>query len=271
MPRLDNSTLPDNNELSSILNTEATRTIPQANIKLHFPTFLLFEEVLKHFDVSTDILNDNNLDIHQVVSRGSSLLATLVPRILADNSLQTIALLDKIYDYLSEQDTPRKSDILFVFGSRTPLRANKAAQIYHRQLVEKIVVSGGNPIYHSGDTETEAAQYREILTEAGVPGNAIITEENSITVPDNVRRSLNLLEQLSLLPRSIIVVNSPYAQRRGWAILKKHLTPDVAIYRVNSECADEYKRENWYKQEKTLRIVLNEFIKMRASVVYNTA
>ena len=271
MPRQDNSMLPDNDELSRILLVEETRVVPSANLNMHFPDFSLLEELLLHFKLSTNILTDEQLDIHQAVLEGSRLLDTLVFQILGDPSEKTKQLLDKIYDYLSEEDSPEISTVMFVFGSPTPLRAIKAVELYKQQLAPLIVVSGGNPIYSSGHTETEAARYKEILMESGIPETAIISENMSITIPDNVRRSLNLLEQQSSLPESMIIVNSPYAQRRGWAVLKKHLPQNIAVYRVNSECAEEYKKENWYRQEKTLRVVLNEFIKMRASVVYNTA
>lgn len=271
MPRLDNSTLPDKEELSHILRTEVTRKLPTTNHDIHFPDFSLFKQLLIHLDISTEIIDDISFDIHEVVSKGSLLLDTLIPLLLAHKNNQTQQLLDSIYDYLSEQDSPEKSDLLFVFGARTDLRANKAVELYTQHLADKILVSGGNPIYHSGESETEADRYKEILINAGIPSEIITVENASITVPDNVRRSLNLLEQTSLLPRSIIIVNSPYAQRRGWSVLKKHLPKDTIIYRVNSNCAKEYEKDNWYKQEKTLRIILNEFIKMRASVVYNTA
>lgn len=271
MSRLDNSALPDSDELSTILQKEATRELPTDNYDIHFPDFSLFGQLLEHFDVSTDILDNDQLDIHHVVSQGSTLLNNLVPKILLHKDHHIEQLLDAIYDYLSEQDSPEKSDLLFVFGARTDLRAKKAVELYRQNLADKIVVSGGAPIYHLNTTETEADRYKEILVQAGVPKEAIIVEDASITVPDNVRRSLNLLEQSSALPRSLIIVNSPYAQRRGWSIFKKHLPLSTAIYRVNSECSDDYKKENWHKQEKTLRVILNEFIKMRASVVYNTA
>ncbi|MDX2776606.1 YdcF family protein [Streptomyces caniscabiei] len=117
----------------------------------------------------------------------------------------------------------------------------------------------------------EAKRYKDILIALGVPAQAVITEDKSITIPDNVRHSLTLLKERQIHFDSITIVNSPYAQRRGWAILKKRLPQHVKVYRVNSDCADIYKKENWYKQEETLRVVLNEFVKMRASVVYNTA
>lgn len=271
MHRQDNSALPDNNELSRILSAEVTRDIPTANQNVHFPDFSLFRQLLVYYQISTDILDNQQLDIHGVVSEGSSILNALVRNILANPNAEVKGLLDKAYEYLAEEDTPQKSDLLLVLGSRTPLRAQKAAEIYHRQLADRIVISGGNPIYHSGDAETEAVRYKEILMNSGISEDTISIEDRSITIPDNIRRTLNLLEQQRFLPHSIIIVNSPYAQRRGWAILKKHLPKNVVVYRVNSECAVEYRKEEWYKQEKTLRIILNEFIKMRASVVYNTA
>ncbi|HJP81119.1 MAG TPA: YdcF family protein [Candidatus Saccharimonadales bacterium] len=268
MLRQDNSTLPGSDELAHILNTEAIRPIPPENTALHFPDFASFKAILHHYNLPSDILDTDTLTIHTIVSQGSDLLDRLVPAILQNPDT---SLLNAAYTYLTEEDTPHKSDLIFVFGSRTPLRAEKAAELYHQHISQKIVVSGGNPIYHSGDTEPEALRYKEILVDAGVPEACIITEEHSITLPDNVRSSLNLLEQLHLSPQSLTVVNSPYAQRRGWAVLKKHLPTSVQIYRVNADCAEEYKASNWYKQEKTLRIILNEFIKMRASVAYNTA
>lgn len=263
--------LPDNNELSRILLAEEMRDIPAENLAMHFPDFLLFKKLLEYFQLSTDILDNNQLDIHQIVAEGSLLLDALIPKILTDPSEETKQILNDIYDYLSEEDAPKKSDVIFVFGSPTPFRAIKAAELYNQQLSPVIIVSGGNPIYTSNHTDTEAARYKEILIGSDIPESAIITEDASITIPDNVRRSLNLLERRSSLPKSLTLVNSPYAQRRGWAIMKKHLPQDTAIYRVNSECSQQYKKENWFKQEQTTRIILNEFIKMRASVAYNTA
>jgi hypothetical protein len=271
MPRQDNSLLPDSQELSRILYTEATRNIPEENRDIHFPDFSSFKNLLVHFNIPTNILDHDDYDIHRVVLEGSTLLDNLVPQILVGITNKIAPLLDEMYDYLSEEDLPKKSDIIFIFGSQTPLRAKKAAAIYHQKLANKIVISGGKPIYYAGNPETEALRYKEILINAGIPKDVIITEDASITIADNVRSSLNLLDQQALLPDSIIIVNSPYVQRRGWAVMKKHLPSNVAIYRVNSECADAYNKESWYKQEKTLRVVLNEFIKMRASVVYNTA
>jgi uncharacterized SAM-binding protein YcdF (DUF218 family) len=179
-------------------------------------------------------------------------------------------LFDSAYEYLSEEDNLQASDFIFVFGAKTPLRAEKAAELYKKGLGENVVVSGGSPFYQP-DEEVGADRYRRILVENGVPQGQIISENRSITMPDNVRSSLNLLDNYGINPRSMILVNSPYAQRRGWSIMKKYLPGSVSLYRVNSDVDQELSKDQWYKQEKSLRVVLNEFIKMRAGVVSNTA
>lgn len=271
MARTNNAHLPDANELSSILDTEAVRDVPTSNISLHFPDFTAIENILAHFDITSDLFTNNRLDIHQAVRRGDELIQLLIERILHNPDKQAIQLLDAAYEYLSEQDVPKPSDVIFVFGSKTSLRAEKAAELYKAELGKKIMVSGGSPIYASADAQSEASLYKQLLIEKGISAGAIITEQASITVPDNVRSSLNLLDTLDIHPTSIVLVNSPYSQRRGWAIFKKFLDQSVTLYRVNSACGPEYQKENWYKQEHTVRVVLNEYIKMRASVLYNNA
>jgi uncharacterized SAM-binding protein YcdF (DUF218 family) len=181
-----------------------------------------------------------------------------------------VTLLHAAYAYLSAQDPPAKSDLIFVFGSGTPYRALKAAELYHSAIAPLIMVSGRGPIY-SHDPTTEASRYRAILVENGVPKTAIITEDKAITIFDNVCRSLNILDERGLSPTHITLVNSPYSQRRGWAVFNKHVPMNVHLHRVNSDSSPAYAADQWYRQERTLRVVLSEFIKLRASEMYNTA
>jgi hypothetical protein len=37
----------------------------------------------------------------------------------------------------------------------------------------------------------------------------------------------------------------------------------IDVVRVNSDCSDQYSKEHWYKDEKTFRIVMNEYFKLR--------
>lgn len=270
--RTNNKVLPDRAELSIILETEVERDVPTDKKGIHYPLFDTAIKLFSHFGLPTEIFIDDSLDIYHVHTQGRILLDEVLARIF-EKSVQTIEvdLFNRAYDYLAEEDNPQESDIIFVFGSKTPLRAEKAGELYTKGLGKKVMVSGGSPIYIQNASQSEAQLYEEILLKHGVPETSIIKESKAITVPDNVRRSLNLLNEMKVPYQSMILVNSPYTQRRGWAIFKKHLPDSIELYRVNSGTSEQYHRDNWYRQENTLRVVLNEFMKMRGSVVYNTA
>ncbi len=272
MKRTDNTRLPGRDELSEILEREEYRPVAAGKEDVHYPEFSTIIALLGNLDLASDLFTEDVPSIHQAVARGDVLLGQMVGKLVGrELDDQTGSLLDDCYDYLAEEDIPRPGDLIFVFGGKTPSRPEVAAKLYHQGLSAEIWMSGGNAIYAQDTARTEADIYREIAVEHGVPMDAISTERTSITVPDNVRASLNRLDEMGRDIKSLIIVNSPYTQRRGWAIFKKHLPDDVEVYRVNCTTKPEFSRENWYKQEHTLRVVLNEFMKMRASVVYNTA
>lgn len=271
MSRRDNTLLPADDELHSILSLEAERTPPHGKMTVHYPDFKAIIKLLEAYGLPTILFSDDTLDIHQVVQRGAKLIDVAVQHILHNLPCsEHVELLNGLYDYLSEEDRPHRSDLIFVFGAKTELRPLKAAELYGQGLAKKILVSGGASIYASNAT-TEAERYKELLISAGVAASDIVVEDKSITLPDNVRRSLNLCDAISLKPQSLILVNSPYAQRRGWCIFKKYLPDSISLYRVNAATAPRYQKDQWYLQEDSLRVVLNEYIKMRASVVYNSA
>jgi uncharacterized SAM-binding protein YcdF (DUF218 family) len=269
--RKNNITLPETQELSEILSAEARRDPSTGKATIHYPKFDTIIALLKHYNISHELFTDDKLNVYQVIEQGKDFLDILVKKILSDRN-PDISVFDTAYDYLSEEDEPKSSDIIIVFGAKTPLRAEKAVQLYKEGLSKTILISGGNPYYNLDKTKTsEAERYADIMQNLGVPADHILLEKQAITLPDNVWRSLNYFEENKIMPKSIILVNSPYSQRRGWAIFRKHTPDSVRLYRVNSETGEIYKKENWYKQEDTIRTILNEFVKLRASVVYNTA
>ena len=270
--RINNINLPHKNELTSILQREAKREVPLNKITIHYPHFETIIALFSHYGLPTEIFTNNSINIYDVVTLGESLLNQFVD-ILNEKSLsiKETVLFDNAYDYLSEEDEPKKSDIIFVFGGKTLLRAEKAAELYKKGLGKKILISGGNPIYAKVNNNSEADCYKEVLLQQHIPPNDILLEDKSITVADNVRRSLNLLDERKINFKSIILVTSPYAQRRGWAMFKKYVSDEVKLYRVNSPSGEKITKQKWHRQTHTLKIVLNEFIKMKASVAYNSA
>jgi len=267
MKRTDNTQLPSTEELKQIVNKEVFRALPKGKESVHYPTFDTIINLFSHYGLPTDIFTNDSLDMYQVVAQGTELINQLLPHIL---SKPHIELVNAVFEYLTEEDNPQKSDIIFVFGSQNSRRAPKAAELFKQGLAKKVMVSGASPHYVEEYHTSEAEIYKNQLIEDGVPSENIIVEPHAITMIDNVRRSLNLLDELNQKYASIILVNSNYSQRRGWAMFKKHTPDSIEFYRVNI-VDEKFGKEMWYKKEDTLRIVLNEFIKLRGSVVYNTA
>lgn len=266
--RANATQLPTADELKEIIAKEARRVPALGKESKHFPDFALIKELYDSFGLDSAIFSiDHKIeDLNQeLISTVDDNLSKAVQHILENPHLD---IYDKIYDYLSEQDALEKSDLIFVFGTSSNYRIDKAVELYHAGYAKKILVSGKSPIYAKQD-QTEADIYRAYAIEKGIPSEEIITEDNSVSIPDNVKSSLNLLDRISFDCKSIILVNSPFAQRRGWAHFSKFT--EAKLIRVNCESSEKFKKENWYKQEETIRIFLNEFLKMRIGVILNTA
>ena len=270
--RSDNSVLPGAAELSKILETEVFFPVAPGKEDIHYPEFETVICLLDELDLKSDVFTRDMADIHETVAEGQRVIDEVVAALTASKPTdRVVELLNGAYDYLSESDELKAADMIFVFGGKTPLRMEKAAQLYNDSFGSIVFISGGNPIYSGVNQMSEAERYYKIGSDAGIPKGKMILETNSITMPDNVRCSLLIMKSLPIDRESIILVNSPYTSRRGWAIFKKHLPESVELVRVNSDTKPEYARDEWYLQERTARVVLNEFVKMRASVVHNTA
>jgi uncharacterized SAM-binding protein YcdF (DUF218 family) len=63
-----------------------------------------------------------------------------------------------------------------------------AAQLYHRGVARRIIVSGGSlsPL-NTGPATTEAEAMRRFLIDLGVPADAIVSEGNSLNTLENIR------------------------------------------------------------------------------------
>jgi uncharacterized SAM-binding protein YcdF (DUF218 family) len=133
------------------------------------------------------------------------------------------------------------------------------------------MISGESPFYAPDNPVTEADRYKQLAMEQGVAADKVITENKSVTIPDNVRSSLNLLDEQGVQCSSLILVNSPYTQRRGWIHFKKYLPDTVKIVRVNSDTIGKYHKDKWFANEDGVRTLANEFVKMKIATTLNTA
>lgn len=274
MERRDGTILPGAVELAKILDAEAKRDFPLGEENAHYVDFQPFVRLLSALDLRDDLVTreyapEEVLDA-RVMEQGTDLIASLVERLCDAGRALPEAELIAAYDYLAEEDAPEAADLIFTFGAKTPLRVEKAVALYRAGLAPRLVFSGRSPAYEKRET-TEAETYRQYALERGVPDEAIIIETDSITIPDNVRSSLNLLDELGVTFRSLILVNSPYVQRRGWCHFRKYLPDDMKIIRQNCGTAPKFSRTEWFRTPDGIKTIANEFIKMKVAVSLNTA
>ena len=178
---------------------------------------------------------------------------------------------EKINNYLGEKEAPQKADIILVFGSHDIRRVEVAVDYWKQGLAPLLVMTGGSPHYGSRELP-EAETFKQEAVRMGVPENAIITEPNSITIPDNVRSTFNVLDEQNIEFTNVIAVVSWFAMRRVWVHLQKYGNGSIRIYR---SCPKPHnpllKPDEWFLHDEGIKVIFNEFVKMRVSQMMNTA
>jgi hypothetical protein len=177
---------------------------------------------------------------------------------------QLLTILKEVTNYLNPYKEIQKSDIIFVFGGKDINRIKKGIELYKLGFAPKILVSGRSPFYVEAYGISEAERFKDRAIKSGIPEEAILIENQSVNISDNIKRSLDLLDEKQIPYKSIIQVIAWYAQRRAWGTLMRYSVNGTESQMVNPESSDpELTRDNWYKTKKGIEIVINEFFKMR--------
>lgn len=97
-------------------------------------------------------------------------------------------------------------------------------------------------------------------------------ENQSLTIVDNVKRTLDEFDSQKFEYKTIIQVVSWYAQRRAWCTLKKFAPEDTKIVRVNTtDNSPDLEKSTWYQSRKGIELVFNEFVKLKLQSILNSA
>ena len=272
--RKNSAELPEVKELETILKREAKRPVAPGKENKHFANFELFIRWLELIGLPTEILNQN-LTWQELVVLGAKAQSQIVSRTLRmiqEGNTELEDLMRNITKYLGEEDTPQLSDVIFVFGSKSLSRIEAAVNLYNQGLAPKIFISGGMPIYEKRE-KPEALIFKEWAVEHGVPSESIIIHDTAISVPDNVRGGLNLMDQLGLPYNSIILVIAWFAMRRSWAHMMKYVPQNTKLYRVNSTVTPtgNFTLDGWWKNEIGIKTIFSEFGKLKISEVLNSS
>ncbi len=179
-------------------------------------------------------------------------------------------LLNQVFDYLTEEDSPEKADMIFVFGSRAHHRIKAAIELFRQQYAPLLYLSGGAPL-DIAVAKSEAEIYAEIAEQNGIPRNAIIVEPYSVTVADSVKRFLQAQKTAPRQVSSLILVTAPFAQRRSSAMFRRFSNNRYKVIRRNAASSDMFSRDNWYESAEGFELIFVEMIKLRIAQFLETA
>jgi uncharacterized SAM-binding protein YcdF (DUF218 family) len=134
------------------------------------------------------------------------------------NESQINDLAQKIWDYHHLKHQLEKSEIILALGSNDLRVAEYAADLYLQGWAPWLMFSGNTGALTRGRfARSEAETFAAIAIEKGVPQGSILIEPESTNTGENVIFSRRLLERRGFDPKSLILVQKPYMERRTFA------------------------------------------------------
>lgn len=158
--------------------------------------------------------------------------------------------------YLSPQDAIKKADaIVTVSGGDNDARIRKTIELYKEGWAPYIIYSGAAA---EGDVSNAAAM-RNISVKTGIPKSRIFIEEKSVNTKENAEFTSKIIKDKGY--KSIILVTSPYHQRRTMNQFKAELGNDFEI--INQSANDEdWRKKGWWEDERGRFLTIGELGKI---------
>ncbi len=158
--------------------------------------------------------------------------------------------------WLSPQSPLAKADVIVaISGGETEARAAEAVRLYKDGWAPRLIFSGAasDPTSRS-NARAMAAKARA----AGVPAAAIELDEAAVNTAQNASGVAAIVKKHDY--RSIILVTSPYHQRRSFITFQRQL-PQVTF--INHSSPDQaWRRSHWWATQYSTNLTLSEFQKV---------
>ena len=153
-------------------------------------------------------------------------------------------LAEELWNYHKVNHQLAKADAILVLCSHDKAVAERGARLFLDGWAPLLIFSGGlGAITGRLWTEPEADQFAEIAVAMGVPEEKILVENRSTNTGENVRFTKRLLADRGLDPRTFIVVQKPYMERRSYATFRK-VWPERSVIVTSPQVTfDEYLRK----------------------------
>lgn len=172
--------------------------------------------------------------------------------------------LPSIAKNLVVEDALRRADLIVVFAGADGERAKHAAHLYQKGLAPRVILTGGMTskvielFYNQRVTGAELSA--KVLIDAGVPKKAVIVIPKGTSTYEEGEAISSFMKNHGY--RSVIAVSSPYHMRRVRATLERLLGRTQIEVQYSAEKGSGFDVENWWKREKDLIEVTNEYLKL---------
>ncbi|XP_076335102.1 uncharacterized protein SCO4629-like [Tachypleus tridentatus] len=138
-----------------------------------------------------------------------------------------------LWEYLLFHHDFKKSDVILLLGNNDIRTAEYAGSLYLKGYGDWLVISGKAGNMTKGKwTRPEAYVFRDVALDIGVPENRIIIESQATNTGENVKFSYKIMKKYNINPSSIILVHTPYMERRTYATFMKQWPGNVTSLRV---------------------------------------
>ncbi len=159
--------------------------------------------------------------------------------------------------YLSPQSPLSKADaIVAISGGETATRTDEAVQLYRDGWASHIIFSGAalDPTSPS-NAEAMAARARS----QGVPATVMLLDEAATNTRENAADVARIIQDQNY--HSIILVTSPYHQRRAAIAFERELGSGVSV--INHSSYDQnWRRSHWWATSYSRSLTLSELQKV---------
>lgn len=150
-------------------------------------------------------------------------------------------LAEIVWQYHHMQHALAPADAIMVLCSHDTAVARRGAELYLGGWAPLLIFSGGlGAITKTMWTTPEADRFAAIAVDMGVPADDIVIENRSTNTGENVAFTRVLLEERGLGPRSFILVQKPYMERRSYATFRK-VWPEMPVIVTSPQVSfDDY-------------------------------
>jgi uncharacterized SAM-binding protein YcdF (DUF218 family) len=159
--------------------------------------------------------------------------------------------------YLSPQDTLAKVDaVVAISGGETGARAAEAIKLYKDGWAANIIFSGAA---QDPNSPSNAKAMASEAQKAGVPATAISLDELAANTRQNASGVGDIVHRQNL--HSIILVTSPYHQRRAYIAFRRVLGSNFGI--INHSSVDaQWRRSHWWATAESRALTFSELQKV---------